>query len=72
MIYLERHNPSRRIHRFYCLKVEPNLFGEWSMVRTWGRVGRARQTQTELYTSLAAAQGALQRKEREKRRKGYH
>ena len=40
MISLERHNSARRMHRYYRLTVERNLFGEWSLVREWGRIGQ--------------------------------
>jgi predicted DNA-binding WGR domain protein len=39
MIYLERRDIARNMARYYCLTVERNLFGEFSLVRTWGRIG---------------------------------
>ncbi|MGA9546899.1 MAG: WGR domain-containing protein [Rhodomicrobium sp.] len=29
---------------FYVLDVQPNLFGEWSLVREWGRIGMAQRS----------------------------
>jgi predicted DNA-binding WGR domain protein len=38
-IYLERHDPDRNMHRFYQIYVVPGIFGDWSLVKKWGRVG---------------------------------
>jgi len=70
-IYLERHQPARRMHRYYRLTVEPNLFGEWSLVREWGRVGHPSRSRIELHATEQDAQAAMQRKGNEKRRRGY-
>ena len=29
----------KNMARFYKLVVQPTLFGEWSLVREWGRMG---------------------------------
>jgi len=71
MIYLERHDTARNMARFYCLTVERNLFGGWSLVCDWGRIGRTRQTRIALYDTLQSAQEAYARKLREKQRRGY-
>jgi predicted DNA-binding WGR domain protein len=70
-IYLERHHPAQRMHRYYRLSVERNLFGEWSLVREWGRVGRPSRSMLDLYATEQDAQAAMQRKGHEKRRRGY-
>jgi predicted DNA-binding WGR domain protein len=33
-------DPARKMLRFYVLQVAPNLFGEWCLLRVWGRIGR--------------------------------
>ncbi len=33
-------DPSRNRYRFYAMSIEPNLFGDHSLVVHWGRVGR--------------------------------
>ena len=38
-IYLERHDAAKNKHRFYQMYVTPGIFGDWSLVREWGRVG---------------------------------
>jgi len=70
-IYLERHQPARRMHRYYRLSVEPNLLGEWSLVREWGRIGRPSRSMIDLHATEQDTRAAMQRKGQEKRRRGY-
>jgi len=39
MAFLTRTDPARNIDRFYIVDVTPTLFGEWALVREWGRRG---------------------------------
>jgi predicted DNA-binding WGR domain protein len=59
MISLERHNPTRRMHRYYRLRVERNLFGEWSLVREWGRIGQPSRRMIDLHATAQGAQAAM-------------
>jgi predicted DNA-binding WGR domain protein len=36
---LYRIDPARRMWRFYAMDVRPGLFGQWSFIREWGRIG---------------------------------
>ena len=56
---LERYDPAHRIHQYYRLTVQPNLFGAWSLLREWARIGRLSQKQADLYVSLEATQEAF-------------
>ena len=49
MMYLERRDIARNMARYYCLTVERNLFGEFSLVRTWGRIGCHGRQKIEIY-----------------------
>ena len=40
-VILHRIDHAKNMHRYYRLDVQPNLFGEWSLVREWGRIGQA-------------------------------
>ena len=62
LIYLERINPARRMHRYEALTVQPHLCGEWSLIRAWGRIGRPSQWKIDLYATEEAALAALARK----------
>jgi predicted DNA-binding WGR domain protein len=39
MAFLTRIDPTRNIDRFYVVEVIPSLFGEWTVMREWGRRG---------------------------------
>jgi len=69
--YLERVSVSRRVLRFYRLAVETNLFGDWVVVREWGRIGRPARSKDEWFASLTDARAALMRRRRAKERRGY-
>jgi predicted DNA-binding WGR domain protein len=36
---LTRTDASHNLHRFYVVQLAPTLFGEWALVREWGRIG---------------------------------
>ena len=42
-MHLRRIDPDLNMARFYSMSVQPNLFGEWSLLREWGRIGSAGQ-----------------------------
>lgn len=62
---------ARNMARFYRLDVQPDLFGGWSLVREWGRIGRPGQVRLDPYPSAAAAEAALARLRAAKARRGY-
>ena len=70
-IVLHKHVPERNQHRFYTLSIEPNLFGAWSLMRRWGRIGASGRQRTDWHESQEEAEQAMQRKLREKQRRGY-
>jgi predicted DNA-binding WGR domain protein len=68
---LSRIDPARNMARFYCLSLQPTLFGEISLIRQWGRIGGEGQKMVETFASEDAAVSAWARLERIKRRRGY-
>jgi predicted DNA-binding WGR domain protein len=72
MVYLERISPDRNVRRFYRATVRPTLFGEWALIREWGRIGSPRGQRAERWFSgRAMASAALAQLVAAKRRKGY-
>jgi len=72
MLHLTRTDPARNMARFYALHLAPTLFGEWSLVREWGRIGQGGTVRQELFQGRAAAEEAFARMILEhKRRRGY-
>jgi predicted DNA-binding WGR domain protein len=55
------------MRRFYRLDVQPDLFGEWLLIREWGRIGRAGQERMVPFATAEEAQEALARKQRRQR-----
>lgn len=72
VIHLHRHDPSRNMARFYDLRIEPSLFGDWMVIRSWGRIGTAGQRRIELHAGLLGARAAVTTLLRQKTRRGYH
>ncbi len=72
-IRLEKIIPKKRQHRFYVMQVTRTLFGEWCLIREWGRIGSAGgQRMTDYTASKKDAEAALAKLFDQKRRRGYH
>jgi predicted DNA-binding WGR domain protein len=70
-VHLTRIDPARNMRRFYRLDVQPDLFGGVSLVREWGRIGRAGRLRLDPYPTSSDAQAALDHHRRAKERRGY-
>lgn len=66
--------PPRRTRlrpHFYRLEIVGNLFGEFSVVREWGRMGGRAREQVDLFEGLLEASRAADRLRRARLRRGY-
>lgn len=70
-VQLCRVDSSRNMARFYMLTVQPSLFGDWRLVREWGRIGSPGRVASTAFPSSALAEAALDRCQLQKVRKGY-
>jgi predicted DNA-binding WGR domain protein len=70
-VVLRRIDPERDMFRFYRLDVQPDLFGGWTFIREWGRIGRPGTVKTVPCPTEAEAFAALERQRRVKERRGY-
>jgi predicted DNA-binding WGR domain protein len=68
---LTRRDPERNMARFYALALEPTLFGEVTLLRTWGRIGTRGQVRIETFGEADQAVVAREKLARAKRKKGY-
>jgi predicted DNA-binding WGR domain protein len=68
---LHRHNLDMNVHRFYSMFVMCDLFGEWQLLREWGRIGSSGQIRTDRFSSEAQARAAYDTLLRQKQRRGY-
>ncbi|WP_425502244.1 WGR domain-containing protein [Peteryoungia desertarenae] len=57
--------------RYYRMTVQPTLFGEWALVREWGRIGRGGQVKTITCPSESEAASSLATLSHQKTRRGY-
>jgi predicted DNA-binding WGR domain protein len=70
-IMLTRIDHHRNMARFYKLDVQPTLFGGWSVVREWGRIGQGGTVRSALYACARDAEAAVDRQRAVKERRGY-
>lgn len=70
-VLLTRIDPAYNMARFYRMEVVPTLFGEWALVREWGRIGHSGQVRCDHYTTRGTAELALVKLLGSKTRRGY-
>ena len=68
---LIRIDASQNVHRFYRMEIMPGLFGDWSLVREWGRIGQSGQIRVDWFPSEAAAKDARFDIQMQKAKRGY-
>jgi predicted DNA-binding WGR domain protein len=59
MAFLTRAEPTKNLHRFYVVRLAPTLFGDWTLLREWGRSGSpgtVRLTSFERYDDAEKAE----------------
>ncbi len=69
--YLYRIEPARNCYRYYILCLEPGLFEEWSLTRSWGRMGTKGRHLIRWFPSREQAERMVERLRRAKLRRGY-
>jgi predicted DNA-binding WGR domain protein len=70
-VHLTKIVPELNQRRYYRLHVEQGLFGDWALVREYGRIGRAGQTRSDWFESKADAEQAETKLAAQKGRRGY-
>jgi predicted DNA-binding WGR domain protein len=71
MAYLTRTDSARNMNRFYIVDVTPTLFGEWAVLREWGRRGSPGTLRLDSYRRHEEAQSAEQRTIKRRLQRGY-
>jgi predicted DNA-binding WGR domain protein len=71
-VYLTRRDPSRNLARFYRMLIVPTLFGEWVLLREWGRIGSSGTVRAVPYPNAGLAMLEMQAIVRAKVKRGYH
>jgi predicted DNA-binding WGR domain protein len=71
-IYLLKIDHSTNQYRYYSLRIDPNLFGGWTLIRQWGRLdydgGRLKM---DTFESEKAALDRLTKIVTQKKKRGY-
>lgn len=57
-MYLTKTVPDTNLHRFYQIDIVPGLFGDWGLVRNWGRIGCSGQLRTDWFDTERQAKDA--------------
>jgi predicted DNA-binding WGR domain protein len=63
--------PARNQWRFYLMQALPTLFGDWALVREWGRIGAPGRVMMEMHRGAREAINALAQVQQRKQRRGY-
>lgn len=69
--YLEKRLPEKNQHRFYRIRTALGVFGDWAVVREWGRIGSPGTVRSLWFDSEEAAEAEALRIRDGKRRRGY-
>ena len=70
-LHLRCIDPAKNKRRFYAMAVEPTLFGEWTLRREWGRIGRGGRVRRDSFKSAGEALDALAELAKKKGKRGY-
>jgi predicted DNA-binding WGR domain protein len=71
MAFLTRIDRTRNINRFYIVDVTPTLFGDWALVREWGRRGSPGTMRLSSYQQRNEAETAEARTIKRRLQHGY-
>ena len=71
-MYLEKTDPAKNQNRYYSLCVAKTLFGDYALMRQWGRIGnRGGRRLSVWYDTEKEAQQALETLQKRKQKRGY-
>ena len=68
---LERRELARNRMRFYAITVTRTLFGSWTLVREWGRIGQPGTVRETWFETENAAIEAGEQVRQRKEKRGY-
>lgn len=70
-VLLQKVVPRENKYRFYKIVVVQGLFGDWALMREWGRIGRHGTVRSEWYERETEAEKAASFLLEKRRRRGY-
>lgn len=72
MIRLVRTVAKQNMARFYLIQIVPGLFGNWGLMREWGRIGYPGSVKLEWFQAEDEARRASETLLESKLERGYH
>jgi len=70
--YLTRIDEQANQYRYYSMRIDPDLFGRWSLVRQWGRLDTSGGTlRMDSFENEQAAIDQLAKIVKQKLKRGY-
>jgi predicted DNA-binding WGR domain protein len=69
--YLEHRDPALNKHRFYAVHIAQTLFGDWAVIREWGRIGSPGTVREQWFDDEASAIAERDTLVKQKLRRGY-
>jgi predicted DNA-binding WGR domain protein len=70
-VRMRRIVPEKNMHRYYALSMQPTLFGEWAVVRNWGRIGTTGRSRLDIHNGPGEAIDAIAEIKSAKVNRGY-
>lgn len=70
-LYVERTDATKNMARYYCMSIEPNLFGDICLLRKWGRIGSRGEMMVHYFSGEQEAVRLFLDLLRQKRKRGY-
>lgn len=70
-LVMDRIDPAANMRRFYVLSIQPSLFGDATLVREWGRIGKPGRRRVEIYEDEAGALAAMAAQLKRRQKRGY-
>jgi len=64
-------DPKANVYRYYSMEIGRGLFGDWALVREWGRIGRSGQVRTDQFGSEPHAKDARFARPTDNAARGY-
>lgn len=61
MAFFTRTDPAKNVRRFYLVRLSPTLFGDWTLLREWGRSGSPGTVRLRSFDQYADAEKAQRR-----------
>ncbi|MFK7876697.1 MAG: WGR domain-containing protein [Paracoccaceae bacterium] len=71
VMHLVKTEQQGNMFRFYRMEIVRGLFGDWGLVRNWGRIGSSGQLRTDWFDSEGAAKDARFDLHMQKAKRGY-